>query len=134
VRTNLLGTYFFAHALVPVMRGAGGGHIINVGSGMGHQPTAGSSAYNTAKAGVRMLTRCLALELREHGIAVNELIPGPVDTGTVRRQFEPGRIPVHFEGEWLKQPADVAPLALFLAEQPPNGPTGQTFSLARRPF
>jgi 3-oxoacyl-[acyl-carrier protein] reductase len=134
-RTYLLGSYFFARAAVQPMRDRGCGHIINIGSGMGHQPTTGSSAYNTAKAALWMLTQCLALELRGYGILVNELIPGPVDTGQVlRKAFETGQTPSHFEGEWLKQPEDVAPLAVFLASQPPTGPTGQSFSLARRPM
>ena len=63
IEVNLLGTYYFARGpFFPALKQAGGGSIINVGSGMGHQPRVGNSSYNTAKAGVWMLTRCLAME------------------------------------------------------------------------
>ncbi len=72
-------------------------------------------------------------ELRADGIAVNELVPGPVRTamtGVPQREDSAVNNPV----EWLKRPEDVVPLALFLATHPPPGPTGQSFSLMRRTF
>jgi 3-oxoacyl-[acyl-carrier protein] reductase len=62
---------------------------------------------------------------------VNELIPGPTATAAIgddaaARQRWAAR------GEWYKQPADVARLALFVATLPSGGPTGQVFSLAGR--
>jgi 3-oxoacyl-[acyl-carrier protein] reductase len=77
-----------------------------------------------------MLTRVVAEELRGRDILVNELVPGPVDTSISR----PGvsQILRSNPDEWLKQPEDVVPLALFLASLPLKGPTGQSFSLARR--
>ena len=77
-----------------------------------------------------MLTRVLAEELRGSDILVNELVPGPVNTSI----SQPGvsRVLQGNPNEWLKQPEDVVPLALFLATLPRKGPTGQSFSLARR--
>ena len=80
-----------------------------------------------------MFTRILADELMPSKIAVNELIPGPVLSEGFQvtlAGIDPRR--VFPEGEWIKQPADVVPLALFLASQPEVGPTGQVFSLMRR--
>jgi 3-oxoacyl-[acyl-carrier protein] reductase len=134
IEVNLHGTYFCTRAALPHLKTAGGGKIINVGSGMGHQPRKGNSSYNAAKAGVWMLTRCLAMELWEHGIEVNELIPGPVYTELTSDVFPPGGPHPSIEGERVKLPDDVVPLALFLATHAPGGPTGQTFSLARRPI
>lgn len=134
IEVNLLGTYYFTRAVLPALKQAGGGSIINVGSGMGHQPRVGNSSYNSAKAGVWMLTRCLAMELWEDNIRVNELIPGPVFTDLTKDVFQPGAAHPGIGSERVKQPEDVVPLALFLATQGPDGPTGQSFSLARRPL
>lgn len=134
IELNLMGTYYFSRAVIPHLRKAGGGVIINVGSGMGHQARVGNSSYNAAKAGVWMLTRCLAMELADQAIAVNELIPGPVATELTATIFEPNSPHPTIPGEWVKSPEDVTGLALFLASQGAKGPTGQSYSLARRPL
>ena len=81
LETTLFGAYLTAKTAIPHLRQRGGGNIIVLGSGMGHRGMKGSSAYSCSKAGLSMLVRVLAEELRKHGISVNELIPGPVDTG-----------------------------------------------------
>ena len=81
-----------------------------------------------------MLTRCLAMELWPDNILVNELIPGPVFTELTASVFEAGQAHPAIGSERVKQPEDVVPLALFLATQGAEGPTGQSFSLARRPL
>lgn len=134
VEINLLGTYFCTRAALPHLKADGGGKIINVGSGMGHQPRAKNSSYNVSKAGVWMLTRCLAMELWEAGVAVNELIPGPVYTDLTADIFPKDQAHPGISSEWVKAPEDVVPLALMLATQSGKGPTGQSFSLARRPL
>ena len=91
IDTNLLGTYYCCRAAVPRMIDGGGGKIINVGSGMGHSARPNNAAYNAAKAGVWMFTQCLAMEIWEHGIEVNELVPGPVYTQLTQDFFpKPG--------------------------------------------
>lgn len=134
IEQNLLGTYHVCRAALPHLRAAGGGAVINVGSGMGHQARAGNSSYHAAKAGVWMLTRCLAMEVWEDGIAVNELVPGPVATDLTDGLLELGMPHPKIPSEWTKAPSEVAPLAIFLATQGRQGPTGQSFSLARRPL
>ena len=134
VEINLLGTYFCTRAALPHLKADGGGKIINVGSGMGHQPRAKNSSYNVSKAGVWMLTRCLAMELWEAGVAVNELIPGPVYTDLTADIFPKYQAHPGISSEWVKAPEDVVPLALMLATQSDKGPTGQSFSLARLPL
>lgn len=131
IDTNLVGSYHTARAAIPHLRARGAGKLIFIGSGMGHRSASTRSAYAASKAGLWMLTRVLAQELVEHAICVNELVPGPVRTALIKgresalRAGGPG-------GEWMKEPEDVVPLALFMATQPVNGPTGQSFSLARR--
>ena len=130
VTVNCISAYLVSRALLPLMIESGGGRVINVGSGMGHRPTASGAAYHVGKAGLWMFTRCLAEEVWHHNITVNELIPGPVAT----RLTASSGPPPYADSEVIKEPEDVAPLALFLATQPDHGPTAQSFSLTRRPI
>ena len=130
IAINLTGAYFCARAAIPHLKARGGGKIITIGSGMGHRGAPGSSAYSCSKAGLWMLTRVLGQELRGDNISVNELIPGPVNTAMMPRAA--AREPDTFDGEWFKEPEEVAPLALFLASAPDGGQTAQSFSLMRR--
>jgi len=134
VTVNCLSAYIVSRSLVPLMVESGGGRVINVGSGMGHRPTNTSSAYHVGKAGMWMFTQCLAEEVWEHNITVNELIPGPVATDLTSGRMSVGGPPPFAPSEYVKGPDDVAPLALFLATQPDGGPTAQSFSLTRRPI
>lgn len=133
VEVNLLGTYLVTRAFLPHLIASGGGKIINIGSGMGHEPRPGNISYSVAKAGVWMLTRALAQEVWEQGIDVNEIVPGPVATHLTAGTMQLGGPPPFAPSERVKPPEDVAELALWLATRPPGGPTAQAFSLARRP-
>ena len=132
VAVNLNGVYYCCRAALPRMIEAGGGKIIVVGSGLGHQPTSGNSAYNAGKAGAWMLTRCLAEEVWQHGIEVNEVVPGPVFSRLTQSVFRRGEPPPFAPSERVKEPEEVAELIVWLAARPPGGPTAQSFSLARR--
>lgn len=130
VELNLFGAYYCAKAAIPYLKARGAGKIITIGSGLGHRGISHRSAYACAKAGLWMLTRVLAQELQADNISVNELIPGPVDTGHISETFR--QTVLEKQREWLKTPEDVVRLALFLASQPDVGPTAQSFSLMRR--
>lgn len=134
IEINLSTAFLVARESLPLLRLSSNPKILTMGSGMGRKPQAGSSAYSCAKAALGMFTQALAMELLDEGIAVNELIPGPVSTGLFKTdQTEPHLISEgHFKGEFFKSPEDVIPLAMFLASQPKHGPSGQTFSLNRR--
>ena len=60
------------------------GRIVNIASIAGNVPRINGAAYGVSKAGVRMFTKCLALELARHGITVNAVAPGPIDTDMIR--------------------------------------------------
>ncbi|WP_089936119.1 SDR family NAD(P)-dependent oxidoreductase [Candidatus Entotheonella palauensis] len=133
IELNLTGAYYCARNAIPYLQTRGGGKIITIGSGIGHNGRAGSSAYACAKAGLWMLTRVLAQELGPHNISVNELIPGPVLTpGATQSWSQQDNAVNTIDSEWVKEPEAVVPLALFLATQPDQGPTAQSFSLMRR--
>jgi 3-oxoacyl-[acyl-carrier protein] reductase len=127
---NLTGAYYCAQAAIPYLKARGAGKIITVGSGLGHRGKQGFGAYACSKAGLWMLTRVLAQELWPYHISVNELIPGPVHT--TLSSADTGDTVFQIDSEWKKEPEDVVPLAMFLATQPPIGPSAQSFSLMRR--
>lgn len=130
---NLASAYYCAREALPLLRARGGGKIVMLGSGMGWRSVPGNAAYCVAKAGLSMLVKALAMELREERISVHELIPGPVDTPATRAERAAGHASAfQTPGEWVKQPEDVVPLALFLAGLPDDGPTAQRWSLNRR--
>ncbi len=143
VEINLFGTYHMIRAFLDDI--ARGGKIINITSGMGLEARPGNSSYNAAKAGAHMLTQCLALEIWDRGIDVNDIIPGLVATTnvdwasdrssmeSVLAEFE-GKQPPFAPSERVKHPDELGDLVLWVASMPEGGPTGQSFSLARRPF
>jgi 3-oxoacyl-[acyl-carrier protein] reductase len=113
---NLKGTYLVTRAFLPAMRAKRGARIVNVASISGRQGTPLLTAYCAAKHGVVGLTRALAAELRDDGIAVNAVCPGSVDTAMLRAGL-PGAKP-DMSAE------DVAGVVLYLASGAPPALTG----------
>ena len=80
VATVLDGAFLCAQACLPHMVRAGGGSIINIGGMTGHTGAHGRAHVVAAKAGLAGLTRALALDLAPHGITVNCVVPGTIET------------------------------------------------------
>jgi 2,3-dihydro-2,3-dihydroxybenzoate dehydrogenase len=80
IDVNLMGTIYLAQAAGHHMRQRRSGCIINIASIAGAIPRLNQAAYGVSKAGVRMFTKCLALELARYGVRVNAIAPGPTDT------------------------------------------------------
>jgi 3-oxoacyl-[acyl-carrier protein] reductase len=80
VQINLVGAYNVVRALLPGMKAAGGGTIVNVSSGAALRPLEGWSAYCSGKAGMAMLTQAIKLEEAANGIRVFGFQPGTTDT------------------------------------------------------
>lgn len=146
VEVNLRGPYLMTRHLLPAM--GEGAKIMNMNSGKGYVAGQNSSGYHASKAAFRMFTESLANEVWDRQIEVNTIIPGPTATTTLSRQdpnsgvttedildqftsAPPAGLPAW---ERVKHPDEVAALALQLASYPVGGPTGQVFSLARRPL
>lgn len=79
IDVNLKGTFFVCRAAIVPLR-ATHGAIVNLSSDAGVQGNAGAAVYCASKGGVSMLTKALALELAPHGVRVNAVCPGDVET------------------------------------------------------
>lgn len=107
IDVNIKGVFHGMRAALPLMRAAGGGSVLTVGSGAAHRPQDGWSAYCASKAGALMLTRSLDLEARADGIRAISLSPGTVATDMQRAIRASGVNPVsqldwseHIPPEW----------------------------------
>lgn len=78
INTHLKGTFFLTQKLLPLI--TDGGRILNTSSGLARFTFPGYAAYASAKGGIDVLTRYMALELGARGISVNAIAPGPVET------------------------------------------------------
>ena len=141
LRLNLRPTFLCTRAAVPHMMRRRYGRIVCMSSGAreGTPWTAyyqGGAAYSAAKAGIHGFVRDTALELAEHGINVNAVAPGPIDTEragpNLKRlndtvDYSPNRMtPLHRLG----QPIEVAHAVLFLASEEASYITGHTLAVA----
>ena len=82
---NVMGPALVAKHAVPHIRRTGGGAIVNIGSVSSFIAQKGMLTYNATKAAIAEMTRCLALDLAEHGIRVNGVCPGAVWSSQVQR-------------------------------------------------
>lgn len=77
---NVRGVWLGLHYVIPVMRDGGGGSIMITSSGAGVKGSPNTACYNASKHAVIGLMRCAALECAQHGIRVNTVNPGAVET------------------------------------------------------
>lgn len=136
VDSDLKAPFLLARAAIPHLKGRPGANIVNVSSVTGRRPYANLAPYCVAKAGLDMLTECLALELAPHGVRVNAINPGVVvsnlhkASGAVpdyeaflKRSRETH--PLGFVGE----PRDAAELIAFLVSDRARWITGGLYAL-----
>ncbi len=127
---NLRQKFFAAQAVIPAMRAAGKGVILNLGSISWHLGLPDLVLYQTAKAAIEGMTRALARDLGRDGIRVNTIVPGNVQTPRQQRWYTPEGEAEIVAAQCLDgriQPADVAALALFLASDDARMITGHDY-------
>lgn len=130
LNVNLRHQFFSAQAVVPAMKRAGGGVILNFGSISWHLALPELVMYQTAKAAIEGMTRSLARDLGRAGIRVNTIVPGNVQTPRQERWYTSEGEAEILAAQCLKtriQPADVAALALFLASDDARMCTGHGY-------
>jgi D-xylose 1-dehydrogenase len=129
MQVNLRHHFFATQAVVPMMRAAGHGSVVNMGSISAHIDLMDLPVYITAKAGIEGLTRTLARELGPFGIRVNCVIPGWVMTERqLARWVTPEAEASIQRNQCLPHklyPADVARLVLWLAAEDSRACTAQ---------
>jgi glucose 1-dehydrogenase len=134
IRANLYGTFYNCKEFIKLRKAAGGeGKIVNITSVHEDIPRAGAAEYCASKGAVRNLTRCLALELAEYHINVNNVAPGMVltpmnqeaidDPKVLKKQVQ--SIP------WKRaaEPWEIAKLVAYLVSEDASYAAGQTFTL-----
>jgi glucose 1-dehydrogenase len=129
---NLTGCFEIGQAVARAMIGAGRqGKIIFISSWVQDVPSAGIAPYCVSKAGLKLLAKCMALELGRFGIRVNTVSPGFVDAGLSGRQFErdpalkaksKGLVPLGY----IASAADVASSVMLLCSSGAEYMTGST--------
>jgi 3alpha(or 20beta)-hydroxysteroid dehydrogenase len=130
VRVNQLGPLLGIKHVAPSIIARGGGAIVNISSVAGLGAIPGAAPYVSSKFATRGLTKVAAIELGPHGIRVNSIHPGGVDTPMLRGSesakrinYQPGNLPL---GR-IAQAEEVARLALFLASDDSSYCTGSEF-------
>ena len=152
IDVNLTGTANTLRAFAPLLVARGGGRIIVTSSTQGQHGTKNGAAYSASKWGILGLMKSAALELGEHGITVNAVIPGLVDTALTRHEAryaealvqagtQPSGDAAKDEAAAVKslttktplgvpwvEPEDVAPLVVFLASDAARMVSGTSFA------
>lgn len=153
IDVNLTGTANAIRAFAPAMRERGGGRIVITSSTQGQHGTKNGAAYSASKWGLIGLMKSAAMELGAHGITVNALIPGLIDTALTRHEERyaqaidaAGGEPAGDEardrrtamdglarksplGVAMIDPGDVAPMVVFLASDEARMASGGTYSI-----
>ena len=127
LNVNLKHQFFCAQAVIPGMRSAGGGSIVNLGSISWHLALPGLILYETCKAAIEGLTRALAREVGSDNIRVNCVVPGNIRTPKQMQWYTPEGEAEIVNAQCIKcrlEPHDVAALVTFLASNDARGMTG----------
>ncbi|MCK0094435.1 SDR family oxidoreductase [Yoonia sp. F2084L] len=142
IDTNLSGSFRTIRAVMPHMKRAGWGRIVNIASVAAHNGMANNAAYCTSKAGLLGLGRCVSLEGAAHGITCVSISPTWVETEMLRRFIDAdmastGQSLDAVRAEYAKsnpqnqlvQPTEVAELAAFLVSDAARALTMEDFQI-----
>jgi clavulanate-9-aldehyde reducatase len=122
IHANVFGVLYCTHAALPLMRGQGSGHIVNVSSVAGRIARAGSGVYNLTKFGVGAFSEALRQETAGAGIRVTLVEPGAVTTELAGHNRPEVReaMAKRFKGVTPLAAEEIADAILYAIGQPPN--------------
>jgi 3-oxoacyl-[acyl-carrier protein] reductase len=130
---NLTGAFLVAQAVARGMvEAGGGGRIVNIASLSGQRGGHGRAAYGSAKAGLELLTKVMAVELAPYGINVNAIAPGPIETEIARFMHdEATRAAYHYLVPMSRYgtPEEIADAAVFLCSEESRYVQGHTLNV-----
>lgn len=139
LEVNLFGTLHLMQAALPAMIERRFGRVINIASTAGKWGSPNQAAYNSSKHAVVGLTRCAAVEMGQHGVTVNAICPGLVQTDILETGFGPIAQKLGVSVNEILQPIiersalrrilmpeEIAGLSVFLASKEGSGTTGQS--------
>ena len=138
MQVNLIGTFNVTRLAIPHLKKSNAGVIINMSSVAGRFGYANRSPYCTSKWGLIGFTKTLSIELGEHGIRANAMLPGAVGGARIEKVFEGRAQASHRSVEEIRKqamtvqsikrlldPKDIAALAVFLASDAAKSISGQ---------
>jgi 2-dehydro-3-deoxy-L-rhamnonate dehydrogenase (NAD+) len=132
IEVNLVSFYEVCRYVVPVMKRAGYGRVVNMASIAGKEGSPYRSAYSAAKAGVMAFTKSLAKELADTNIRINAIAPAAVET-EILSQLSPEDVKGLIQKSPMKRLGtveEVAALALWLCSEACSFSTGATFDVS----
>ena len=128
---NLVGTMLVCRAVCPRMRDRRRGSVVNIGSTAAHHAVANGVVYAVAKAAILHYSACLALSLRDSGVRVNAVSPGPTMTARflATRTVDPALADASKALSRYGQPNEVAEAVIWLASDAARWVTGRTIEV-----
>jgi len=134
IDVNLSGVFHCCQAVLPHMVAAQWGRIVNISSSSTQTGTPRMGAYVAAKSGVNGLTKCLALEFARHGVTVNAIPPGFIDTPMLRAADAAGQLSIEAATKSTPvgrpgRPEDIAAMCAYLCRDEAGYVTGQTIGV-----
>ncbi|TQL54526.1 glucose 1-dehydrogenase [Subtercola boreus] len=130
IDVNQVAVFLGMKAVLPSMRKAGGGSIVNISSIAGMVGIPNAIGYNASKFAVRGMTKTAALEFAQYGIRVNSVHPGSIDTPMVNNgnAEEMDALAESIPMKRLGRPGELSQLVLFLASDASSYSTGSEFT------
>lgn len=129
IEINQVGPFLGMKAVLPSMKKAGIGSIVNISSISGLRGEYGFVAYDSSKFAITGMTKTAAQEFAEHNIRVNSVHPGPTQTPMLESQDEIENFIMNLKVPMnrIGSPAEIAKLVLFLASDDSSYSTGSEF-------